>query len=647
MMKTFLTIFCLVSQLPILTGQTLKEAHDLFRQERYSEALPVFMNELRSDSFDISLNYSIAVCYMHSRSGKIKALGFFEKAVRSAERSGSLNQLPDLVYKYLGDIYQFDYEFDKAIMNYEKYKAVLNEHANPDTKELEETGWKIDMCRVGKALNGLTNVSIDLKKDKANKNPVKQNTFSSSLSPDQSKMTFTFNRAQKGEKINDEPRYFEDVDIPVVNIPADTVKPEKKNKNQTTIATSFDGQIVLNYRDDNGTANLYATCLNGNTWTVPEKLNKPLNHSGWEESEYISADGRLMVFVSDRKGGFGGKDIYMCRKNSDNEWGKAENLGPVVNTSRDDEAPFIHPDGHTLYYSSNGKQNTGKFGIYTTVLSGNQWSEPVSVGFPIDSTQDLQPLPEVVKQTIPEKVRKKKRSKLVVEEKISERRDNYLISFTNPNGEPLTLLKGEFLFGQGQEPGPVKIILRNNESGETNSMFFSDSASGKYSMILPPGCNNNITYRKEGYMIFSENVDLKNRSELFEKRERMQLFKPEEGATIVLNNVFFENGSASLKPISMIALNDILDFLKKFPNAVVEFENTIVSKEKMKINTKLSRERAEALVKHFTANGINEERLIAKGTAIKPKHAPDKKRDQWVEMRIVENNITKELLTTQ
>jgi flagellar motor protein MotB len=636
--------FTLICAQPLST----EDAEKLLRQERYSEALPILLEKFKTDSSDIRLNSNIAVCYINSRSQKVKSIDFFERTLRAAARSGSA--FPLSTYKMLGDAYQLNYDFDRAIINYERYRDKLNLSADP--KESEEIGWKIDMCRVGKALDGLSVPPIELKKNKS-KSPSVAPTpgnYSAFLSPDQSKMTFTFNRGQKGGKNKDEYRYYAENIIPADSTAkTDSIVPRKKNSFETTVATSFDGQIVLNYRDNNGAAELFVTCLNGNTWTRPEKLNKGVNYAGWEENECITPDGQLMFFTSDRKGGYGGKDIYFCKKISENEWGKAENAGPVINSPFDEEAPFIHPDGVTLYYSTNGRNKEHQFEIYSSVFNAKLWSPPVNIGFPIDTTRDQlidsKITEAVVKVDESKKIRKKRKKDKTIE-KINETRDNYLISFNNPNGKPLTLLKGEFLSNEASR-GPVKITVSNNETGGMNSVFYSDSLSNKYSIILPPGNNNNITYGKQGYMIFSENIDLTNKNELFEKRLALQLFKPEEEARMIINNIFFDPGTANISRTSGVALKDLTDLLKHYPGIVAEFSNTIVSKDELKKNSRLARERAEALVKYLETNGIEKDRLIARGDAMKPKHSPDKKMTQWMEMKIIENKQTKELLTTQ
>jgi outer membrane protein OmpA-like peptidoglycan-associated protein/tetratricopeptide (TPR) repeat protein len=654
-MKTFLlfTCFVLIQSFTMSQNTQADETETLFLQKRFSEVIPVYLKAVQSDTSNILLNHHIGVCYLHSRSQRSKALTYLERSVRLIERSSG--SFPPDTYKYLADAYQYSYEFDKAIIHYEKYKNLLHENKMGDQKRLEEINWKIDMCKVGKTLNNL-NGPIDLNNNqrsgKQSSNYVSDGGSYSVLSADVVKRTFTFKRESKEENGNEDLRYFKSMIKQPNNsdiLKTDKTKFEKKNKNETTIAASYDGQIVLTYRDDNGTANLYSTCLNGNTWTRPEKVNRSVNCTGWEENEYVSADGNEMYFTSDRPGGYGGKDLYFCKKLSENEWSKAENLGPVINTAYDEEAPFIHPDGLTLYFSSNGRDSIGQYDIYISRLSEGNWTLPVNVSYPIDTTRDIaqhnaeEPIPP---QTVKPKKNKKKKN-AEVKDVPDQTRDNYLISFGNSSGEPLTLLKGEFSVPQGESSGSVRIIVRNNENGESNAEYFSDSLTRKYAIILPPGKNNNISFQKKGYMIFSENVDLVGKKELFEKRQALEIFAPEKGVSTVLNNIFYETDESTFLPASNVALNDLYVFLKMNPGLIVEINNTITAKDDIKIRSRLSKNRADALVKYLSERGIMKERMIAKGDAVKIRYSGDKSTKQMIELKIVENLQAKELLTTQ
>jgi outer membrane protein OmpA-like peptidoglycan-associated protein len=157
--------------------------------------------------------------------------------------------------------------------------------------------------------------------------------------------------------------------------------------NNSAIALSNDGQRMLLYRGDPD-GNIYESVLNGEEWSNPLKLPKPINSNKHESSASISPDGRTIYLVSNRNGGEGGLDIWVCHQDVKGVWGKAENLGPTVNTPGDEEGVFIHPDGRTLYFSSKGHNSMGGFDIFKSVFENGKWGVPVNLGNSINTTAD-------------------------------------------------------------------------------------------------------------------------------------------------------------------------------------------------------------------------------------------------------------------
>ena len=142
-----------------------------------------------------------------------------------------------------------------------------------------------------------------------------------------------------------------------------------------SIALSVDGQTLFVYKDTEiGSGDIYISERNGLAWTYPTKLNTNINSDHWEGSASLSADKQTLYFSSERPGGMGGKDIYVSVKREDGIWGEAISLGPDINTSEDDDAPFIHADDKTLYYSSRGQQSMGGYDIFISRRNENgEW----------------------------------------------------------------------------------------------------------------------------------------------------------------------------------------------------------------------------------------------------------------------------------
>lgn len=160
--------------------------------------------------------------------------------------------------------------------------------------------------------------------------------------------------------------------------------------NEAVLAISNDGQQLFIFKSDAGNGgDIYMSRLQGNGFAAPEQLSG-INTNSWEGSISLSGDQKKIIFASDRPGGFGGKDLYEAVKLPDNTWGHVKNLGPHVNTPYDDDAPFIHPDGRTLVFSSQGHNSVGNFDIFLSALDekDSTWKSPVNVGYPINTPDD-------------------------------------------------------------------------------------------------------------------------------------------------------------------------------------------------------------------------------------------------------------------
>lgn len=163
--------------------------------------------------------------------------------------------------------------------------------------------------------------------------------------------------------------------------------PKRFNSN---VAISNDGQRLLKYQDDGyGNGDIYETYLSGNTWSTPVSLGPEINSESHESSASIAPDGRTIYFVSDRKGGEGKRDIWKATKDKDGNWTDAENLGKTINTSKNEEAVFIHPDGKTLYFSSQGHNSIGGYDIFKSEMKADAtWGTPKNMGEPINTADN-------------------------------------------------------------------------------------------------------------------------------------------------------------------------------------------------------------------------------------------------------------------
>ncbi|MGZ4033995.1 MAG: OmpA family protein [Bacteroidia bacterium] len=598
---------------------------DLMPADGFSTAFPKYMDLFKTDSSNESLNYKIGVSYLNSRSQKTKAVPYLEKAVASlnsytANGASVKSEVPLIAYKYLGDAYIYSYKFDLAISSFEKFKIILPNDKNTDQRILEELNWKIKLCKIARESEGLI------------------------VCP-------------KGV-VNEDKKYFEETDFSGIKdslalvaekFYSSYVPPGKNVKikgTETTVATSVDGQMVLVYKSDKKNGSLYASRLSDNQWTEPEKLSANLNENGWEPDEFVSADGKTLYFSSNRAGGFGGMDIYKCKKIPNGEWSKAINLGPVINSAFDEKNPFIYPDGATLYFNSNRFKNKEEFDIYSSILSiSGGWKPPLNIGFPTSNAKDDADYTVASSENIVDaSLLKKEKYPALKKEKYTDK-DTYIITFFDTKHIPLTLIKGGIIGADGKIIKDPEINVTDNKTGEILGVYHCNN-KGEYMFIIPQERNINITYKSEGYLFQSANINILTDNNYYQKAPPLYLQPIETNSKIILDNIFFESDKTSLSDLSKTELENVFQLLTKNPGIEVEiagYASPKTSKESARERMKLAEERAASVINYLVEKGINKNRLFVnaygKAEEEKPglKISGDKNDEKlnWLELKVL------------
>ncbi len=595
----------------------------------YTEVVPVYLRLYQLEPENMNIAFKLGVCYLSSRSERERAITYFSKAVTSVsnEYKGSSykeKNAPLIAWKFLGDAYHLDYQFDKAIEAYGKFIAVMAANNNTNKVLLDATNRKIAMCNTGKSLVA-NPVKVKIENLGATVNSP-YGDYSMVLSADQNTLFFTSRRPEStGSEKDDDGNHMEDIYM------SDKTKtgwskatnigtPINSDWHEATVGISPDGQTILIYKDDSGDGNIYSTSLNGEVWSRPVKLNDNINTKYWEPSAFISADGQKLYFTSDKPGGFGGRDLYMSQKTPEGEWGKATNMGANINTPYDEDAPFIHPDGVTLSFGSNGHNTMGGFDIFTSLLSEDGvWSEPMNVGYPINTTYD-----DIFFMISPDGRNAYYSS--FREDGFGEK-DNYMVTFPGRKQTPLTLIKGVVNDESGAPAKNVEITVTDNATGQVVGIYHTNSKTGKFLFILTPGKNYNVTYESEAHLFYSENVEIPKESSYYELNVAVKLNPIVVGSKITLNNIFFDFDKATLRPLSNVELKNLIRLMKSNPGMKVEISGHTDSKGDAAYNQKLSEERAQAVVSYLIASGIDAKRFTAKGYGKTKPASANKKAD--------------------
>ncbi len=244
-------------------------------------------------------------------------------------------------------------------------------------------------------------------------------------------------------------------------------------------------------------------------WGAPIALGKPINTSYYEDGACLSPDGNALYFVSERPGGFGRADIYKADKVSRTEWGTPENLGPVVNSDFDEGAPFMAPDGRTLFFSSDGHNSMGGYDIFKTSMNDSgKWTTPVNLGYPINTVNNEKCF------TITGDART---AYFASDRKGGQgKRDIYIADLTNysvlatdnntskPKG--FSILRGKVSSSKGEAIEEAKIVI--TDSAGANIATLNTSAEGVYFITLKANTKYKIKISSKGYKSTSKPIKL-------------------------------------------------------------------------------------------------------------------------------------------
>lgn len=590
--------------------QKIIQGDGFFAVDDYQAALPLYLEAYGMDPSNANTSFKIGVCYLNIPGKKYLAYSYLASAsgnISEKYRSGSTKEkhAPIDTWYYFGQSLHLKNNFDSAIICFDNYLAYID---TADTKMRNEIGLRKTWCVNGKNLVA-NPVAIQVTNLGANINTAFPE-YSPVISADQRMIIFTSRRPETtGGKIDTRDQmYFEDIYVSTMNdsgawskaAPMQSINTEG---HEATIGISADGQQLLIYKDDLGDGNIYLSYQQGNAWGTPAKLTDNVNSKEWEPSATITPDGNTLYFSSSRPGGMGGTDLYRCVRLPNGEWSKPTNMGPRINTQYDEDAPSILADGNTLYFASNGTKSMGGFDILSTTLDDNNvWSDPVNVGYPVNTTDDdifFAPTPDNTHAYY---------SSASSEGGMGEK-DICLLTFPGKQENPLTVLTGEITSIYGGVPPGTVITVTDIETGEMMGTYTPNSATGKYVIILPPGRNYSITYEAVDYLYQSDNVNISDTSAYQVIDRPVELEPLKVGQKIVVRNIFFDSGKSELKPESKAELDKLVKLMTDYPKLILEIAGHTDASGGDEMNQKLSEQRAQSVANYLIEHGIDKSRV--------------------------------------
>lgn len=399
----------------------LKKAEQDYKNGDYAGALKSYLPLLEtldeSTIIQYNLNYKVGFCYYASAPEDSFAVPYFRKYLETSDVHFE-------AYYFLGNISSSGHEFDSAIFHFNKFKEFVENNTELSNSGLSEqiieiADKQIAKCEFGKFLlqypgcssvEGLTGGINTVYSEYA---PV--------INPEETRFAFTRRSPETlGGRVSDDGDFFEDIFIsqmsrttvplevdsfgnPVgeatteaimFSAPVNMGQRINTEGHEGAIQFSSDGKKLYIYRKSNiwvSEMKEKQTPYITKNWKKAKRqkqIKGVLRPKTFEPSVSISADGNIIYFSSERPGGFGGLDLYKSERGSDGKWSQPVNLGESINTSSDEDAPFIAPDGRTLYFSSKGHKNMGDYDIFVTEFTGDSWTQPLNMGYPVNSAND-------------------------------------------------------------------------------------------------------------------------------------------------------------------------------------------------------------------------------------------------------------------
>lgn len=390
--------------------------------------------------------------------------------------------------------------------------------------------------------------------------------------------------------------------------------PINTDDNEGSQSISANGQflfyVACNRKVDFGSCDIYYSEKMGNGWTKPKNIGQPINSSYWESTPAASADGRMLFFSSGiRPDSKGGKDIYVSFKRDDGTWTNPKNMGDSINSEGNEYAPFIHPDGKTLYFSSDGWPGMGGQDIfYSRMKDDSTWTTPKNLGYPINTTYDDFGL--IVNGNGQFAFFSSNR-------KGSQDWDLYTFElYPEARPNPVTYVKGKVYDSKTKESLLATVEIIDLES---NNVIYSSKTimpQGSYLACIPLKRNYAMNVSAPGFLFYSENFTLEHTKQIDKAYVIDIPLQPiEPGSTVVLKNIFYETDKFLLKKESEVELKKLIDLLCKNPGLSIEIGGHTDNVGGLEHNKTLSTNRAKTVYEYLIQHGINANRLKYAGYA--------------------------------
>jgi len=401
--------------------------------------------------------------------------------------------------------------------------------------------------------------------------------------------------------------------IPISNINT----PGNEAAHAVTALGDFIVFTACDRRDGLGSCDLYSAEKINGKWTAPENMGSGVNSTAWDSQPSLSADGKFLFFTSKRSGGLGASDIYVCKRFDDGVWSKPINLGEKVNTKYQEESPFLHPDGKTLYFMSKGYPGMGDYDLYMVRQEQPfKWGEVKNLGYPINTKGKEGAL--FVSLDGKTGYYSRSEGKTLTD----------IYSFEMPEAirpDPVTYVKGNVKDASTGRPIQANVLLYPSDN-PNNKTSISTDVDGTFLLALPVGVNYSLSVDQTGYTFYSDRFELANGQTIVDPflldipLQELKVIatptptaEPVKPKPIILKNVFFETGSAELRNVSFVELDKLHQLLVESPAIRIQVNGHTDDVGDDGSNQTLSENRAKSVYQYLINKGIEASRIQYKG----------------------------------
>ena len=659
-------ISSLQAQVSKANKEAYKEAEALTNKGQLRGAAAIYKQILEAEPDNRDIQFTLALTYLKENRGDL-ALPYISKIYEEDH-----NYYPGIRFM-MAVSYHHDHNFEEAEKYYRQTRSRLLSLTNKQDDELAATTALIDVvsfkvqpdpyddarerslnllnkrleeCNNGKELI-VTPVDIRINNvGEAINSPY--DDYVPAVSPDETMMVFTSKReGSTGGKMTDTHEYYEDVYISKGQngkwMPA---TPLGRNINSAdhdaAVSISPDGKTLFLYKTEND-GDFYISKYQEGDWSRPQSMKK-INSKAAELSITMTADGQTIYFSSNREGGYGGMDIYKSTLDKKGNWGSPTNLGATVNTPYDEDAPFIHSDNKTLYFSSKGHKTMGGFDIFLTTLEDGRWSQPENIGYPIStalnniffvlsgdgkhgyySSEQADGFggEDIYRIDMPSVIEMEKLEKLDTKPSLAEAAEKVEIAkpvmsqvaapVMEIKEDPITIFRGKVIDEDSKASvAMAKVILTDKATGEVILEDESDD-EGRFVVTMPSGKNYVVEVTKEKYLFHTEEFDIPESEGYQEVEKDIALKGLKVGAKIVLKNIFYDFAKATLRQESVTELERLLKIMNDNPNLKIELGGHTDNVGTETNNQKLSEARAKSVVDYLLQKGVSKDRLTYAG----------------------------------